>query len=92
MRKPERGECICLRCIRENELSQYGGLPLSGTRMIVCPECGNKRCPKASDYRLACTGSNQPGQPGQPGSEYLKEADNALQSMGATSDGHQIWR
>jgi hypothetical protein len=33
-------------------------------RMIVCIECGNKRCPKASDHRLACTRSNAPGQAG----------------------------
>jgi hypothetical protein len=33
-------------------------------RMIVCPTCGNKRCPKATDHRLDCTGSNEPGQPG----------------------------
>lgn len=35
----------------------------SGT-MTVCPDCGNKRCPKATDHRLACTDSNEPGQPG----------------------------
>jgi hypothetical protein len=34
------------------------------TRMIVCPECGNKRCPKASWHGNACTGSNEYGQPG----------------------------
>jgi len=34
------------------------------THMITCPTCGNKRCPKASDHRLACTGSNAPGQTG----------------------------
>lgn len=34
------------------------------TRMILCPECGNKRCPKASNHELACTRSNEPGQPG----------------------------
>ena len=34
------------------------------TQMIVCPNCGNKRCPKASDHDLECTGSNDPGQPG----------------------------
>ncbi len=33
-------------------------------RMILCPECGNKRCPKASDHELKCTGSNEPGQIG----------------------------
>lgn len=33
-------------------------------RMVVCPVCGNKRCPKANDDRLPCSGSNEPGQPG----------------------------
>ena len=33
-------------------------------RMILCPECGNKRCPKASDHNFSCTGSNEPGQIG----------------------------
>lgn len=32
--------------------------------MILCPECGNKRCPKATDHRHDCTGSNEPGQLG----------------------------
>ncbi|WP_460821547.1 hypothetical protein [Lysobacter olei] len=33
-------------------------------RMALCPDCGNKRCPKANDHRHACTGSNEPGQKG----------------------------
>jgi len=33
-------------------------------RMIVCPTCGNKRCPKAASHENACTGSNEVGQPG----------------------------
>lgn len=33
-------------------------------RMILCPECGNKRCPKATHHDLPCTNSNEPGQPG----------------------------
>lgn len=33
-------------------------------RMIVCTNCGNKRCPKASDHNLKCTNSNKAGQPG----------------------------
>lgn len=33
-------------------------------RMLLCPTCGNKRCPKASDHELTCSGSNEPGQPG----------------------------
>lgn len=32
--------------------------------MILCPECGNKRCPRATHHDHACTGSNEPGQPG----------------------------
>jgi ribosomal protein L37AE/L43A len=36
-------------------------------RFIVCPECGNKRCPRASNHVLACTGSNEVG---QLGSDY----------------------
>lgn len=27
-------------------------------------ECGNKRCPKATDHTLGCTRSNEPGQEG----------------------------
>ncbi len=49
-------ECDCWACERER-----GGFRV---RMILCKECGNKRCPKASDHRLICTGSNEPGQPG----------------------------
>lgn len=33
-------------------------------RMIVCPTCGNKRCPHAIDHRNVCTGSNAVGQKG----------------------------
>ncbi|WP_434252875.1 hypothetical protein ACJVEK_16480 [Enterobacter hormaechei subsp. xiangfangensis] len=33
-------------------------------RFVVCPDCGNKRCPHANDHRNACTGSNEPGQEG----------------------------
>lgn len=28
------------------------------TYMIVCSNCGNKRCPQAKDHRYKCTGSN----------------------------------
>jgi hypothetical protein len=33
-------------------------------KMILCPDCGNKRCPKANNHGNVCTGSNAPGQPG----------------------------
>ena len=47
----------CHQCFK-----QAGGQFLD--RMIVCPECGNKRCPHASNHELTCTDSNEPGQPG----------------------------
>ncbi|UVF98902.1 hypothetical protein NWT87_19605 [Klebsiella pneumoniae] len=37
---------------------------LNDMRFVVCPDCGNKRCPLANDHRNACTGSNEPGQEG----------------------------
>lgn len=40
---------------------------LNDMRFVVCPDCGNKRCPRENDHRNACTGSNEPG---QEGSEY----------------------
>ncbi len=49
----------CHRCFKE----QPNKWPFL-SKMILCPACGNKRCPKASDHRLECTGSNEPGQPG----------------------------
>ena len=37
---------------------------ISDMRFVVCPECGNKRCPRANDHRNSCTGSNALGQDG----------------------------
>lgn len=53
------GNCHkCLKGVTEN------GWPVTSQRMILCGTCANKRCPKASDHNLECTGSNEPGQPG----------------------------
>jgi hypothetical protein len=35
-----------------------------GMPFMACKTCGNKRCPKATDCELECTGSNEPGQAG----------------------------
>lgn len=35
-----------------------------GMPMLCCMICGNKRCPKATDCDLFCSGSNEPGQDG----------------------------
>lgn len=32
--------------------------------MMLCPDCGNKRCPRATNHRFVCTGSNALGQVG----------------------------
>lgn len=48
-------ECWCRTC---------RPVTFSDSRFVVCPECGNKRCPHANDHRNACTGSNEPGQEG----------------------------
>lgn len=39
-------------------------ITVTDMRFVVCPECGNKRCPHANYHRNACTGSNEPGQEG----------------------------
>ena len=50
-------QCWCHKC---NEGRLVNGIPFAATQMIVCPICGNKRCPHASDHALACTASNDP--------------------------------
>lgn len=49
----------CLQGVRD-----LSGLPATSTMMILCPKCGNKRCPKATYHRFDCTGSNDVGQEG----------------------------
>jgi hypothetical protein len=57
-------KCECHLCIRKKDLRGPEGFPLNLTKMILCSNCGNKRCPKASDHSLECTESNSPNQPG----------------------------
>jgi DNA-directed RNA polymerase subunit RPC12/RpoP len=58
----------CHRCL-DGARTEYG-IPITATKMIVCPECGNKRCPKATDHEFKCTNNNEPGQPGSVYSTY----------------------
>lgn len=60
--------CGCITCDDEWRSRQDVLVRMSRT-MIVCKECGNKRCPKANHHDNACTRSNEPG---QPGSAYPK--------------------
>lgn len=52
---PENPGCWCRAC---------RPVVLNDMRFVVCPDCGNKRCPRTNDHRNACTGSNEPGQEG----------------------------
>jgi len=56
----------CHKCVNEliDDALEKGMFDWRLIKMIVCPNCGNKRCPKASDHDLMCTGSNKPGQKG----------------------------
>lgn len=69
-----RPDCECSGCIATAAICAELTLdcrcracrPVTMTdmRFVVCPDCGNKRCPHANDHRNACTGSNEPGQEG----------------------------
>lgn len=57
---------------------------MSDMRFVVCPECGNKRCPHANDHNNACTGSNEPGQvgsayPAAPQQEVKSALEHGMQ-------------
>lgn len=58
----ERREEALVEMVRLSEEAGLYDMPTS--IMILCPTCGNKRCPKATDISLGCTNSNEPGQPG----------------------------
>jgi hypothetical protein len=48
-------ECWCTTC---------RPISMADMRFVVCPDCGNKRCPKANDHCNDCTNSNEVGQKG----------------------------
>lgn len=54
-KSPVIPDCSCRTC---------RPVTFTDSRFVVCPECGNKRCPHANDHRNTCTGSNDPGQEG----------------------------
>ena len=61
----DKPQCFCYNCNKnKTENIIHKSIPLVLSRMIVCPECGNKRCPHATDHNLPCTGNNEPGQEG----------------------------
>lgn len=52
----------CLSCLKALQAMHPNAFIAS--RLVVCQSCGNKRCPRATDHNLECTGSNEPGQVG----------------------------
>lgn len=56
-------EVCCYRCA-DKQIDERTGMKVTMFTFIVCPDCGNKRCPRATDHDLECTGSNEPGQNG----------------------------
>lgn len=82
-------DLVSLQKKAESIIGNYPGIPdcwcrtcrpvvLNDMRFVVCPDCGNKRCPRANDHRNACTGSNQPGQEGSAYPAAPQEDINAL--------------
>lgn len=54
--------CWCITCGGDRVLGTESIFPMR--IMVLCPTCGNKRCPKATFHGNDCTGSNEPGQKG----------------------------
>lgn len=55
--------CGCRKCLKDKNDSATK-MPFPNALFIVCPKCGNKRCPHASDHDFECTNSNESGQKG----------------------------
>ncbi len=61
-----KNECGCRQCLRDRDERHPSipSLPAEAGMMILCPICGNKRCPHANNHRNECTHSNATGQKG----------------------------
>lgn len=74
----ELSDCACYWCLDEQTIrGRNNRVPSThlrlGTFMVLCPECGNKRCPKASAHWQQCTESNEPGQHGSTYGDGMPE-------------------
>jgi hypothetical protein len=89
--KMNDAECGCGTCdeaLRKAQFDADGDWPRYLSRfMILCPLCGNKRCPRATHHDNPCSGSNDPG---QRGSQY---GDNPVRMsslrLSVPQDGQQ---
>lgn len=62
-------DCACYACVAAEvaaspQLDEALGIDMRMARMFICPQCGNKRCPRAASHENACSDSNLPGQAG----------------------------
>jgi hypothetical protein len=57
----EQPQCPCEACLKLLPPDAYP-VPHHRRIMVLCPTCGNKRCPHAADHRYECSGSNEPNQ------------------------------
>lgn len=72
--EPSRGCGACLWCENEWMRATHALNPAALPRvwgMIVCSQCGCKRCPKATHHDHECTHSNEPDQPGSVYGDYF---------------------
>lgn len=70
--------CRCSRCVNEAVAAEGGsGFDTRLMQMFLCTQCGNKRCPHATDHRLSCTNSNEAGQEGSSYGPPLYRRDQA---------------
>jgi hypothetical protein len=80
--------CWCISC-DEAGRDRYTGARRVMRRFCVCPDCGNKRCPRATHHDNPCSGSNAPGQFGSRygsnvGPKTVRRALDALMAGGLT--------
>ena len=71
--EPVAGCRLCHWCFNERCRAAYARNPagrLPASLMILCPDCGNKRCPRASHHDHTCTRSNASGQAGSVYGDY----------------------
>lgn len=76
--QPQPEKCGCRSCLTPAERL---------CTFVVCPECGDKRCPRADDHRNDCTSDNVPQpQPepmpkGKPG--FVQQIENSRENVKA---------
>lgn len=78
--------CGCQRCRHDRSAATPFVFPI----MVLCRECGNKRCPHATDHRNACTRSNEPGQHGSVYGDYEMPPFAAVSRIPETKDADPV--